>query len=122
MQLVKEACVYKENFKYGFVINRKVTNTAISRDIVKFLNKNELNILNSHICQRVILAETAASGLTVMDLDPEGKASKKIDHLVKETQYGDNKTWLKKYLQKIRVTHLPNQLKNGLQIEKEPKD
>lgn len=84
VQLVKEASVYKETLKYGFAINRKIVNTAISRDVVELLNKTELNVLNSHICQRVIFAEAAASGLTVIDLDPESKASEEINNLVKE--------------------------------------
>lgn len=44
----------------------------------------EMRVLNSHICQRVIFAEAAASAKTVFDLEPKSKASKKIEKLVSE--------------------------------------
>lgn len=84
IQLVKEAAVYKENLKYCFVINRKIANTAIGRDVVDVLNSMEMKVLTSHVCQRVIFAEAAASGKTVFDLEPESKASEEIEKLVNE--------------------------------------
>lgn len=83
-RLVKESIVYKANLKYGFMINRKIANTAIGRDVVELLNKTEIPVLSSHVCQRVLFAEAAASGLTVFDLEPEGKAAEEINSLVKE--------------------------------------
>lgn len=84
VQLVKEATIYKENLKYFFTINRKISNTAIGRDVVDVLNSMEMRVLTSHICQRVIFAEAAASGKTVFDLEPESKASEEIENLVNE--------------------------------------
>ena len=84
IQLVKEAAVYKENLKYCFVINRKIANTAIGRDVVDVLNSMEMKVLTAHVCQRVIFAEAAASGKTVFDLEPESKASEEIEKLVNE--------------------------------------
>lgn len=84
IQLVKEAATYKESLKYCFVINRKIANTAIGRDVVDTLSSTEVNVLKSHVCQRVLFAEAAASGLTVIDLDPEGKASEEVANLVNE--------------------------------------
>jgi len=84
VQLVKEAAVYKEDIKYFFTINRKIANTAIGRDVVDVLNNMEMKVLTSHICQRVIFAEAAASGKTVFDLEPESKASEEIEELVNE--------------------------------------
>lgn len=84
VQLVKEASVYKEKLKCYFTINRKIANTAIGRDVVDVLNDMDMEVLKSHICQRVIFAEAAASGKTVFDLDPESKASEEIRSLVDE--------------------------------------
>ena len=84
VQLVKEALIYKENLKYCFTINRKITNTAIGRDVVEVLNNMEMPVLDSHVCQRVIFAEAAALGKTVFDLEPESKASEEIEKLVSE--------------------------------------
>ncbi len=84
VQLVKEASVYKENLKYLFAINRKITNTAIGRDVVDILGNMGMDVLCSHVSQRVIFAEAAASGNTVFDLDSESKACEEIENLVSE--------------------------------------
>jgi chromosome partitioning protein len=84
IELIKEASVYKEKLKSAFVINRKISNTAIGRDVIEILCGMELVVLGSHVNQRVIFAEAAASGKTVFDLEPEGKASGEIISLVNE--------------------------------------
>lgn len=84
VQLVKEAAVYKEKLKYCFVINRKIVNTAIARDVADVLNNMDMPVLKNDVCQRVIFAEAAASGLTVFDLDPESKASEEIANITNE--------------------------------------
>ena len=84
VELIKEASVYKEKLKGVFAINRKIVNTAMGRDVVEALNQMELPVLKSHISQRIIFAETAASGLTVFDMEPEGKAAQEIGAVVEE--------------------------------------
>lgn len=84
VNLVKEAIIYKEKLKTIFVINRKIVNTAISRDVIDVLSKTDINVLNTHICQRVIFAEAAAVGKTVFDIEPESKAANEIICLVDE--------------------------------------
>lgn len=92
VNLVKEAIIYKENLKYCFTINRKIVNTAIGRDVVDVLNEMEMPVLKSHVGQRVIFAEAAASGKTVFDLEPESKAADEIQKLVDELlSLGSNK-------------------------------
>ena len=65
-------------------INRKIVNTAIGRDITEALARYEIPILKSTICQRVAFAETANSGLTVLETEPKGKAAKEIIALAAE--------------------------------------
>jgi len=84
VDLIQEASVYKEKLKSLFVINRKIANTAIARDVEEALKKFEIDLSQSSICQRVIFAEAAASGKTVFDLEPEGKAASEIESLVTE--------------------------------------
>lgn len=104
VQLVKEASVYKENLKCCFVINRKIAKTAIGREVTDVLNNMHMKVLNSHICQRVIFAEAAASGNTVFDLDPESKASEEIEKLVNELlEFGSLKNGQKNCYQKSEV-------------------
>ena len=84
IELIKEATIYKEKLKGVFTINRKIANTAIGRDVVEMLNGMELPVLSSHITQRVIFAESAATGKTIFDVEPEGKAASEISLLVDE--------------------------------------
>jgi chromosome partitioning protein len=81
---IQEASVFKENLKSVFVINRKITNTAIGRDVAEALSGYGVPVLRSQICQRVSFAESAASGQTVMEIDPNGQAAQEIIVLVNE--------------------------------------
>jgi chromosome partitioning protein len=84
VDLLQEAKTFKENIKSAFVINRKITNTAIGRDVGEALAGYPLPVLKTSICQRVAFAESAAQGLTVLDTDPTGVASQEIQALVRE--------------------------------------
>ena len=83
-ELLKEASVFKENQKSAFVINRKIVNTAIGRDVAEALAGFELSVLAQAVCQRVGFAESAAQGKTVLELEPESTASREICALVNE--------------------------------------
>lgn len=84
VDLLEEIKPFKENLKNAFVINRKIVNTAIGRDVQEALSDYNLPVLKSQICQRVGFAECAAQGLTVLESAPESLASKEIKSLVKE--------------------------------------
>lgn len=84
INLIKEASVFKESLKSVFVINRKIVNTAIGRDVAEALSGYGVPVLRSQICQRVSFAESAASGQTVMEIDPNGQAAQEINTLVNE--------------------------------------
>jgi chromosome partitioning protein len=84
INLIQEASVFKEKLKSVFVINRKITNTAIGRDVAEALSGYSIPVLRSQICQRVSFAESAASGQTVLEIDPNGQAAQEINVLVNE--------------------------------------
>ena len=84
--LIGEASAFKENLKTAFVINRKIANTAIGRDVAEALAGFEYPVLRTAISQRVGFAESAAQGSTVLELDPEGAASREINGLVDELE------------------------------------
>jgi hypothetical protein len=54
VSLIHEAKVYKESLKSAFVINRKIVNTAIGRDVGEALATYETHILRASLSQRVI--------------------------------------------------------------------
>lgn len=84
MDLLNEASVYKEIQKSAFVINRKIVNTAIGRDVADALAGYQRPVLSAAVCQRVAFAESAAQGSTVLELDPSGVASQEINALLEE--------------------------------------
>jgi chromosome partitioning protein len=84
IDLIKEASVFKEKLKSAFVINRKIANTAIGRDVIKALAEFDIPVLRSQVSQRVPFAESAATGQTVLETDPKGQAAKEIIALIQE--------------------------------------
>ena len=84
VKLVQEATVYKESIKSVFVVNRKIANTAIGRDVGEALAAYPVPVLAATVTQRVIYAEAAAQGKAVFEIDAEGPAAAEIDALVSE--------------------------------------
>lgn len=84
VKLIKEASVYNDLLKSAFVVNRKIANTAIGRDVGDALASYDLPVLTSAITQRVIFAEAAAQGKAVFELDPNGPATAEINQLANE--------------------------------------
>jgi chromosome partitioning protein len=86
VDLLHEASVYNGKLKTAFVINRKIVNTAIGRDVAEALREYPVPVLKATICQRVAFAETASQGLTVYEMSPGSIACQEIDALVIEVK------------------------------------
>lgn len=84
IKLYQEALVYKENLKCAFVINRKIANTAIGRDVREALAAYNVPVLASSVTQRVVFAEAAASGRSVAEVDPGSSATQEINAILDE--------------------------------------
>lgn len=84
VDLVHEATVYKPKLKAAFVINRKIVNTALGRDVADALTDYPIPVLQTAICQRIALAESAANGQTVFETAPENLAVREMNDLVDE--------------------------------------
>ncbi len=84
VKLIAEARIYKENIKSVFVVNRKIVNTAIGRDIGETLAAYEVPVLNASITQRVVFAEAVAQGKSVFEIDEEGPAAKEVQAVLNE--------------------------------------
>lgn len=84
VKLIQEAGVYKENLKAAFVVNRKISNTAIGRDVGEALASYPVPALKASVTQRVIFAEAAAQGKAVHEVDPTGAAAAEIEAVVAE--------------------------------------
>ena len=84
VDLLAEATIFKPELKSAFLINRKVVNTAIGRDVVDTLLEFDLPIFNTSICQRVLFAESIATGQTVLEIAPTSLASQEINSVISE--------------------------------------
>ena len=82
--LLEEASSFKEKLKIAFVINRKIVNTAIGRDVAEALAAYAVPVLRSTLAQRVAFAESASSGRTVLETEPQGLAAQEVTNLVDE--------------------------------------
>ena len=84
--LIQEAAIYKPALKAAFIMNRKAVNTAISKSAREALADLPYPVMSSEIAQRVIFAETAATGETVDERDPKGAAAREIRAFVAELE------------------------------------
>lgn len=81
IRLIREAQQYKEGIDAVFAINRKIVNTAIGRDVAEAFAEQPFEVLPATLCQRVIYAESAAQGLTVLEAAPASLAALEIASL-----------------------------------------
>ena len=85
VQLIREARQFKGSLKAAFVINRKIARTAIGRDAAAALAQfDDVPVLSAMLMQRVIYAESAARGLSVIEAAPAGEAAREMDELAKQ--------------------------------------
>ena len=80
VQLVTEAQGFKPELRGAFVINRRIPNTVIGRDIEEALAEYELPLLKTAVSQRVAYAESSA-GYTVLESAPGGVAATEVKAL-----------------------------------------
>lgn len=85
ISLIREARQFKEALEAAFVINRRIANTAIGRDVSEALAAFDLPVLEASLSQRVIYAESAAQGMAVFETDPQGPAARELEALTTET-------------------------------------
>ena len=88
VNLIKEVSEPLEgikDIKCSFLINRKIVNTAVGRDVTQALEHYKMDVFDGHICQRVAYVETAAEGSTVVEnVDKDTLASREIRSLTAE--------------------------------------
>lgn len=84
IKLIEEARIYKDTLKVAFVVNRKIANTAIGRDVGEALAAYPVPTLAASVTQRVVFAEAAARGLSVHEVDASGSAAAELEAVVAE--------------------------------------
>ena len=86
VQLVREAQQFKENLKVAFVVNRKIANTAIGRDVASALAEFDVPVLPVALHQRVLFAEIRRPGAGGVRGGPNSDAAREIAALVENIE------------------------------------
>ena len=76
--LVQEAQQFRPDITASFVINRKIPNTAIARDVLAAFAGFPFPMSDIAVTQRVGFAEAAVQGLTVIETAPSSVSSMQI--------------------------------------------
>lgn len=84
VDLVNDGRVYNEALRTVLVVNRRVVNTAIARDVRRALSSLGFPVLAADLAQRVVFAEALASGTTVAACAPRSRAAREVSALVDE--------------------------------------
>ncbi|OGG99815.1 MAG: cobyrinic acid a,c-diamide synthase [Candidatus Lambdaproteobacteria bacterium RIFOXYD1_FULL_56_27] len=84
VKLVEEVITIKEDLKALFVINRRIGNTVIGKDIAEAVGQLGLPVAKTSLSQLVIFAESMSQGLLVGEVDKHSKAKKELDRLTQE--------------------------------------
>jgi chromosome partitioning protein len=84
IELIEQASTFKENLKTAFIVNRKITNTALGRDVFTALQNYPIPVPITAVCQRVAFAESATSGQSVPETDPRSSAAREIESITDE--------------------------------------
>jgi chromosome partitioning protein len=86
VHMVEASLPLNDKRKCTFVINRKITNTVIGRDVREALAEFSFPTLDAAISNRVIFAETSTAGDTVFEREPGGAADQEVRAVFKEIQ------------------------------------
>jgi chromosome partitioning protein len=78
VELIQEAKIYKPILEATFLVNRKIVNTAIAREVSEVLQGYPFPVLKATVSQRVAFAESLNIGSTVLETAPNGSAAAEI--------------------------------------------
>ena len=85
VSLIREAQTFKPTIKAAFAINRKIVNTAIGRSVEDALREfADIPTFDATLCQRVVYAEAAGQGLSVLEAAPNSEAAREVAALARQ--------------------------------------
>jgi chromosome partitioning protein len=82
--LIREAQVFRPALRAAFIINRRVSTTVIGREARAALADQLLPSLLSEIRQRIVFADSVATGQLARELDADSPAAREIAALADE--------------------------------------
>lgn len=84
VDLVREALVFKPALRVAVAVNRKISGTVIGKVVTEAIGEFGVDVLQTSITQRVIFAEMAGIGRSVIEMDPQGPAAQEVRELTTE--------------------------------------
>lgn len=69
VDMIAEVQTYKPQLRAAFIINRRIANTAIGKEVAESLERYSIPVLSAMISQRVIFATAVSQGLAVYEMD-----------------------------------------------------
>ena len=82
--LIREAQVFRPTLRAAFVINRRVGTTVIGREVRNALVDQALPALQSEVRQRIVFADSVATGQLARERDADSLAAGEIAALTEE--------------------------------------
>lgn len=81
--LIEAAREFKPTLTASFVVTRRIGNSVIGREAARAFAEQPFPLEAVTITQRVVFAEAAAAGLTVIESEPSGNAAREVCALAK---------------------------------------
>ncbi len=84
VNLIREAQVFRPTLRAAFAINRRVSTTAIGREVRGALADQPLPALQAEVRQRIVFADSVAFGRLACELAADSTAARGVISLVDE--------------------------------------
>jgi chromosome partitioning protein len=84
IKLIEEARTFRPELGAALVVNRKISNTILSKAVLELLHEFPMKTLRSTVGQRVAFAESLGRGGSVIGDTPHSTAAEEIHALVNE--------------------------------------
>ncbi|HCG0885744.1 ParA family partition ATPase [Pseudomonas aeruginosa] len=84
VNLIRKAQVFRPILRAAFAINRRVSTTVIDREARGALADQPLPTLQTEVRQRIVFAESVATGRLARELAPDSAAAREVSSLVDE--------------------------------------
>ncbi len=82
--LIREAQLFRPELAAAFVINRRISTTIIGREARQALAEQPIPALRAEVRQRIVIADSVASGRLACETAPDSAAAREITALVDE--------------------------------------
>ena len=84
MKMIDEIRPLNPEMEVKLLINRKIPGTRIGREARETMQKFQMDVFDTELCQRVAFIDAMTYGISVMQYAPHSKAAEEIEGLCEE--------------------------------------